>query len=76
MFSGVSAFDRHQTFPESGVLACHEPGSRGLVRRFVRGVPVWGWPERDEAWIRARRGAESDSEPRPTPEYPEDPEKA
>lgn len=51
MFSGPSAFDKHQTFPEGGSLICHPPASRGLVLREQHGFRVWGWPERgDGSW--------------------------
>jgi hypothetical protein len=56
VFSGVSAFAKHQTFPDGGVLTCHDPAGRGLVPAGRNGVTVWGWPERDgTAWVDARR---------------------
>lgn len=39
-FSGVSAFDKHQTGAKDGSNVCHDPATRGLVfdGRY------WGWP--------------------------------
>lgn len=60
MFSGSSAFDKHQTFPEGGPLECHFPETRGLVTRVVHGLQVWGWPERGNAgWFETRHGAQT-----------------
>ena len=39
-FSGVSAFDRHQTFSEETGSVCHDPSARGLVQRADG---VWRW---------------------------------
>lgn len=50
-FSGVSAFDKHQTFSEGGGITCHDLAVRGLVLREQAGFLVWGWPERgDGTW--------------------------
>lgn len=55
MFTGPSAFDKHQALPEGGPLTCHSPGTRGLVVRVVNGLQVWGWPLRgDGSWVTSR----------------------
>lgn len=56
MFSGVSAFDKHQAFTPDGGLTCLDPASRHLVLRDSYGVMEWGWPERGNDWVGAKRG--------------------
>jgi len=49
VFSGPSAFDRHQTMADNGPpwTVCHRPDARGLVVRDG----LWSWPSRDSATL-------------------------
>lgn len=40
-FSGVSAFEKHQTLDKLGEVVCHDPATRGLV--LVNSW--WSWPD-------------------------------